>query len=49
MARYCVEHDRGLNSWELKFVHDLVDWYRPTEKMMAKLRQIYAKQRRRSW
>jgi hypothetical protein len=48
MARYCIDNDRGLNAWEIKFVHDLVDWYRPTEKMMVKLRQIYAKQRRRT-
>jgi hypothetical protein len=48
MAQYCIDHDRGLNAWETKFIHDMVDWSRPTEKMMVKLRQIYAKQKRRT-
>jgi hypothetical protein len=47
MAKFCIEHDRGMTPWEHNFVNELLHWHRPTEKMIAKLRQIYAQQKRR--
>jgi hypothetical protein len=47
MARFCIKHDRGMTAWERDFVNDVLHWHRPSPKMLAKIQQIYAQQKRR--
>jgi hypothetical protein len=47
MARFCIDHNRGMTAWERDFVNDVLHWHRPSPKMLAKIQQIYAQQKRR--
>jgi hypothetical protein len=47
MAKFCIEHDRGLSPWEHNFVGQMLHWHRPSEKQLVILRRIYATQKRR--
>jgi hypothetical protein len=47
MAKFCVEHPRGLSDWERNFVEQMVGWHRPSEKQLVIVRRIYATQKRR--
>jgi hypothetical protein len=47
MAKFCIEHARGLSAWEHNFVEEMFYWHYPTEKQLIILRRIYATQKRR--